>query len=161
MSRTFPASILELLRVRHWALLVLCLVVPLSLTRTARKWQEFLHAAAPATLEHHQDHHAAGHFENKDHNHAPDAQHEQHEHHREHHAQHDDHSENQTLLSSFRWSPPLAQSLFLPPHAVLVRAIVPPAPRALYPFGRDGPEAGMPPAEHLSLPLAGRAPPVV
>ncbi len=138
--------------------MVICLLVPSSLTRTAHKWQDFLHTAAPATLEHHADHHVAGHFDDVAHSHAPDAGTE---HHRDHHAEQRDHSHDQALLSAFKWSPASQQFLFMPPVAVLANTSVLPSPRELKPFGRDGPEAESPPSEHLFLPLAGRAPPVV
>ena len=158
MNRSFPRPLLERPRAMRWAFLMLCLLVPSSLLRTAHNWQHFLHAASPIASQHHEEHHDAAHFDATDHAHAtvPDK-----EHHRDHHAEHHDHSHDQALLSVFKWRPAVPQSLFMPPATVLTKVILPPARRELNPFGRDGPEAESPPAEHLSLPLAGRAPPVI
>lgn len=158
MFRLFPASTLDTLRTPRWVLLVMCLLLPSSVLRTAHNWQDFLHAVSPISPQHHEEHHTAGHFHDTDHSHEPDADTE---HHREHHAQHDHHSHDQALLSAFKWYPSPQQSVFTVPVAVLVQAFVPPTPRELHPFGRDGPQVESPPAQHLSLPLSGRSPPVV
>ena len=158
MSRSSPTPILERLRAVRWALLVLWLLVPQSIFQAAQRWQNFLHVVTPVTLSHHEEHHEAEHFDEVDHSHALDADTE---HHREHHAEHHDHSHDQALLSGFKWRSATQQSLFVPQIAVLASVSVPPAPRELSPFGRDGPEAESPPTEHLSRSLPGRSPPIV